>query len=351
MALKGEGDPRWVVRERNDGRNVNGWHWEDRDVTDWAKSRLKHLLTLPTCQSASPPPGVASTSVESVDGDATLYNRKGVLKVLYDLKIAGRWASLHEDEALRTKGEFKLELFDDDPDVFVSMDADGVKDACFKRSFETAVVPTLQEVCRKFVAELHAGAGVAETDGLKKKAPGPSVNVSRTEMGGGASAKPANSSAASTNSTGAPAKKGAPARGEEVVMREHFSCTVRDWTLALTDGARLSAVTRSRVTSEATAGGRWEVLGGAAHGVFERVDVAAGLVDMRWRLRSWGDDAPLGTLAVRVAEEDGGVEAEVVVGGVPPGKASETEGFWRVQILQAMRVVMGWGNAAKFAGM
>ena len=27
MALKGEGDPRWIVTNRDDGRNVNNWHW------------------------------------------------------------------------------------------------------------------------------------------------------------------------------------------------------------------------------------------------------------------------------------------------------------------------------------
>ena len=27
MAKWGEGDPRWKVEERNDGHNVNGWHW------------------------------------------------------------------------------------------------------------------------------------------------------------------------------------------------------------------------------------------------------------------------------------------------------------------------------------
>lgn len=27
MARIGEGDPRWIVNEREDGRNVNSWHW------------------------------------------------------------------------------------------------------------------------------------------------------------------------------------------------------------------------------------------------------------------------------------------------------------------------------------
>jgi hypothetical protein len=27
MAKWGEGDPRWLVESREDGKNVNGWHW------------------------------------------------------------------------------------------------------------------------------------------------------------------------------------------------------------------------------------------------------------------------------------------------------------------------------------
>jgi hypothetical protein len=27
MAKWGEGDPRWIVEEREDAKNVNNWHW------------------------------------------------------------------------------------------------------------------------------------------------------------------------------------------------------------------------------------------------------------------------------------------------------------------------------------
>jgi|TARA_B100000683_G_scaffold120943_3_gene118930 hypothetical protein len=30
MAKWGEGDSRWIVDERRDGTNINGWHWEVR---------------------------------------------------------------------------------------------------------------------------------------------------------------------------------------------------------------------------------------------------------------------------------------------------------------------------------
>lgn len=44
MAKWGEGDPRWLVENRSDGKNVNQWHWEEFNKIDWAKNRLAELL-------------------------------------------------------------------------------------------------------------------------------------------------------------------------------------------------------------------------------------------------------------------------------------------------------------------
>jgi hypothetical protein len=36
MAKWGEGDSRWIVDERRDGTNINGWHWEVRSTASRA---------------------------------------------------------------------------------------------------------------------------------------------------------------------------------------------------------------------------------------------------------------------------------------------------------------------------
>ncbi|KXZ43399.1 hypothetical protein GPECTOR_91g553 [Gonium pectorale] len=45
MAKWGEGDPRWLVEHREDGKNVNGWHWEEKDRKEWTKARLAELFS------------------------------------------------------------------------------------------------------------------------------------------------------------------------------------------------------------------------------------------------------------------------------------------------------------------
>lgn len=339
MALRGEGDPRWVVKERQDGRNVNSWHWEDKDVTGWAELRLKQLITGETCSSDSPSPGVTVKSVETVGGDATLYNRKGVLKVLYDLKVSGKWTSRHEEENACTYGDFKVELFDEDPEVVTTVDSKSQSDGSYKVSFVKMVAPVIQSHCKLFIKELHAGADQF-VDGL-------CIPGAKTQEG---QAKTTLTSRTEISRPEQKTKKSGASGTTEIVMIETFTCRTDDWFLTLTDPARLSVLTRSRATSEGRVGGRWEVLGGAASGEYLRL-VPSQELEMRWRLKSWGDDAQSGIVHVVLRDEEGKTEARVTVNGVPKEKSSETEGFWRVQILQAMRIVMGWGSASKFAFM
>ena len=44
MAKVGEGDERWIVEERKDGRNVNGWHWEEKNALSWSRETIQKLL-------------------------------------------------------------------------------------------------------------------------------------------------------------------------------------------------------------------------------------------------------------------------------------------------------------------
>ena len=44
MAKIGEGDERWIVKERADGANCNNWHWTTKDVTGHTKQVLGDKL-------------------------------------------------------------------------------------------------------------------------------------------------------------------------------------------------------------------------------------------------------------------------------------------------------------------
>jgi len=75
MAKLGAGDDRWIVKERDDGKNVNNWHWSETNLTQWSKeqlgNRLKDLVVREDAQGA-----FKILSLETMEGDVTIQSRK-----------------------------------------------------------------------------------------------------------------------------------------------------------------------------------------------------------------------------------------------------------------------------------
>ena len=92
MAKLGEGDDRWIVKERDDGKNVNNWHWSETNLTDWSKDRLTELLVgIVAMDEGSASGWCKTTAVEKCTGDVTVQSRKQKKFPLYELEIKIKW--------------------------------------------------------------------------------------------------------------------------------------------------------------------------------------------------------------------------------------------------------------------
>lgn len=66
MAKWDERDPRWLVQHRDDGKNVNGWHWEEKNKLEWSKQRISELVTaLPAAEAG----GLCITCLKELTGE------------------------------------------------------------------------------------------------------------------------------------------------------------------------------------------------------------------------------------------------------------------------------------------
>uniref|UniRef100_A0A7S4B6Z1 Activator of Hsp90 ATPase AHSA1-like N-terminal domain-containing protein n=2 Tax=Chrysotila carterae TaxID=13221 RepID=A0A7S4B6Z1_CHRCT len=116
MARLGEGDNRWIVREREDGRNCNNWHWTTKDVSKNTKQWLAEKL-----KEASFPSPLELCKILSaeVTGEASLTNRKGRTFLMYELEVKLKWeAELRDSDGTCLQsctGSMKL------PDVNATM--------------------------------------------------------------------------------------------------------------------------------------------------------------------------------------------------------------------------------------
>lgn len=116
MARIGEGDNRWIVRERDDGRNCNSWHWTSKDISPHVKQTLGDALRAATFAA---PLELCQIKSAEVSGEASVNNRKGRTFLVYDLEVKLKWeAELRDSEGLcleTCKGSLKL------PDVNATM--------------------------------------------------------------------------------------------------------------------------------------------------------------------------------------------------------------------------------------
>ncbi|GIL54820.1 hypothetical protein Vafri_10510 [Volvox africanus] len=115
MAKWGEGDPRWLVEHRDDGKNVNGWHWEEKDRKEWTKARLAELfsdLVLHELEDAAEgePQRLKVERLKELTGDASITTRKGNKRfAVFDLSVALAWEGMVAGSTTVVKGDIRIE--------------------------------------------------------------------------------------------------------------------------------------------------------------------------------------------------------------------------------------------------
>lgn len=337
MAKIGEGDPRWVVREREDGTNVNGWHWGgERDVLGWADTRLREMLMSVSGDNTK------ISKVSKVEGEAKLYTRKGALKPIYDLTVSGEWTALAADAT----GKFDFELYDDDPMVNTTCDTPAAGGAT-KSAFVSECVPKIRELCATFTKEIASGADLAGQPGL----PLPSVKGknSQGESLDEVLKMPESNVTDFKRTPGVDASSAAVVeksnKGKPFTITDGFTCLPSDLYKCFVDPPRLQAISRGKVICEPRVGGTWEILGGMCSGIIREVNPDSQIV-MDWRMKDWDDKDPSCKLELDFENNDGRTKLKISLYELPADKRAPVEGFWRIQILRAIKAIFGYGSAS-----
>jgi len=148
MARLEEKDPRWIVEEREDGKNVNNWHWVESDLTKWTTEKMEeHLGKIKVGNDQ------VNFEVKSVtmSGDVIVQTRKQKMMIIYDLevklKIEGR---LKKDEVDDYKGEVVMPYISqendfDDFEVEVRITEGGPKKDDMKHAVRKEIIPILKK--------------------------------------------------------------------------------------------------------------------------------------------------------------------------------------------------------------
>ena len=174
MAKVGEGDDRWIVAERQDGTNVNSWHWQEKDAFGWSRERFADLIGAIEFEDG----GVKCrcVGVTALTGEAYVNRRKGKIICGYelDLKIGYEGTISENDKVVKGNVHFPYiadENAGEEHEARVLAGGEGPDDRRVKEIMRLVALPKMHEGVAKFEKELAAG-GPGGSGAVRHEVPG-----------------------------------------------------------------------------------------------------------------------------------------------------------------------------------
>nr|XP_055098287.1 putative activator of 90 kDa heat shock protein ATPase homolog 2 isoform X2 [Symphalangus syndactylus] len=115
MAKWGQGNPRWIVEEREDGTNVNNWHWTERDATSWSKGKFQELLVGIVVENDAGRGEISE--LKQVEGEASCSSHKGKLIFFYEWNIKLGWKGIVKESGVKHKGLIEIPSLSEENEV------------------------------------------------------------------------------------------------------------------------------------------------------------------------------------------------------------------------------------------
>eukprot|EP00668_Euglena_longa_P047350 GGOE01063200.1.p1 GENE.GGOE01063200.1~~GGOE01063200.1.p1 ORF type:complete len:326 (-),score=63.22 GGOE01063200.1:352-1329(-) len=325
MAKVGEGDPRWIVADRADGKNVNSWHWTEKDVSEWAKSRVTSLFENQTIIDTTSL-RCKTTSVTNCEGECTVYNRKGKITFLLELKFTVNWEAellgSTGDSIGSCKGKMTVPDLEHDTNpekMHIEVSGSGEEEGRFLHLMQTEGRAWTRSKTSAFLKELKDGHGVQE----KKASVETNIN-----------------------------KKGTAPSKVDDGSKSDFSCTL-EWRAApsniweaLTNEGRVSAYTRSTAKVKAEPEGDFQFLNGTISGKFVEVVPLKKLV-MSWRLSDWAEGHSSVATITLDSVESGSTTLKLVHIGIPGNDLERTKQGWQQNFWDPIKMLFGYGYDLK----
>ncbi|XP_012969031.3 activator of 90 kDa heat shock protein ATPase homolog 2 isoform X4 [Mesocricetus auratus] len=298
MAKWGQGDPRWIVEEREDGTNVNNWHWTERDATVWSKGKLRELLV-----------GIAMENETGRCEISELKQVEGTIK-----ESGAKHKGLVEIPSLSEENEV------DDTEVNVSKkkgDGDTLKDL-MKTTGTAKVRAALAEYLKALKTEFTTGMilptkAVATQDlTVERKVTGNTLQVQAS-----------------------PVALGVRIPTVALHLTELFDTTVEQLYSIFTVKDLVQKFSKSPAVLEAEKGGKFQMFDGNITGEYVELLTNRKII-MKWRCRSWPEEH-YATVALNFVPAPGQTELQLDCKGVPVCKEENTKLCWQKQHFEEIK--------------
>ncbi|XP_033095047.1 activator of 90 kDa heat shock protein ATPase homolog 2 isoform X3 [Trachypithecus francoisi] len=300
MAKWGQGDPRWIVEEREDGTNVNNWHWTERDATSWSKGKFQDLLVGIVVENDAGRGEISE--LKQVEGEASCSSRKGIVK-----ESGVKHKGLIEIPNLSEENEV------DDTEVNVSKkkgDGDILKDL-MKTAGTAKVRQALGDYLKALKTEFTTGM-ILPTKAMATQ----SENTLQVQAS-------------------SPVALGVRIPTVALHMMELFDTSVEQLYSIFTVKDLVQKFSKSTAVLEAEKGGKFQMFDGNITGEYLELLTNKKIV-MKWRCRNWPEEH-YATVALNFVPTLGQTELQLDCKGVPVCKEENMKFCWQKQHFEEIK--------------
>jgi len=347
MAKVGEGDARWLVQNRSDGKNVGNWHWTEKSLFPWAKEQMESRFT-DYVIFEDDKHKLSFTNVESFKGEIFVNIRKGKSRFIYDVTMNLHWNAIlkgaegPEHEATGRMECIDINVTDDDFDTKFSIESgDNATGRALMQLVKEKSVPLVKKEWKAMMAcmvELHAEAAKAASSPAPSTSSTPAMPtpVAVTPLPTSSS----NKITTTTTSTGQTIN----VRTISQVVKFHTSSQSIFETLM--DSQRVSAFTGSAAQISSEKGSSFKLFGGSVFGILEDA-IPGQRIAQKWRFASWPENH-YSQVTIEL-EDKGGSKCLVKLtqSGVPESDYDRTRIGWEEHFWRRIKGVFGWDYKLK----
>jgi len=350
MAAIGQGDPRWIVAQREDGKNVNNWHWTETDYTSWVKNRLTELVI---GQNFTTPNGEVQLKTLKINGEVSVNTRKQKVIFFYELDITISWQGKLSDTE-DVKGTVLLPYIseeNDDDDFEVKLTVEDEKDDRKYKvmdSLRSQVIPFLKQKLPQMLEEMRkTSASKQLLPAAKAPAPSP-ANIDINDKDAVAELvnklpelnKPVvNTTKTSTPSTTASTKT----RTSTVNVTEKFVCGAEELYMSLIDPNRVKAYAGGDAEMKSEVGGKFKLFGGYVTGENVSLERPNKIVQ-KWRMSNW-PEGHYSNVIFDIEQKESKVHLKLTQTDVPESEKQTTQAGWSSNYFNRIKGIFGFGAA------
>jgi len=335
MAKVGEGDTRWIVSRRSDGKNVDNWHWTEKDLFPWCQNQFELLfkdVAVPSTKAE-----LKIDKIESVTGSMVICNRKGKTFYVFDIQLklewSGKWKDSSGGEESTCKGSITVEDIANDEDKWkwrVILENESVQNRLLRDELQSNVGKVLDTIINNVLEEM--------------KGSNP-MQYQETQIPSETQAKPAEPKSRLIETPNIATSQETKLSTKSFTQKISFEVPPHLLYETLMDQNRVSAFTGGSSKVENKVGGEFFLFDGAVQGTQVELSPPNKIVQ-KWRFKTWPENHYSNVIFVLEGDKSTTL-LTLTQKGIPASDYDRTVDGWDTFFWQRIRGLFGWSYKIK----